>query len=121
MSNITADTLAAFDWKPQPDAPRFVRRMIDSFCRQCPDAAQLALQLKERTGTRLVDWIDHLALPVQENLKSDLAAVGFAPSQLKSPAAWEHAGGLFPTIEVGQQQPWRSRSNRSPIFWSGTG
>ena len=62
MATHTDNPLEAFVWTPQPEAAQFVDQLVESFCAACPPAALLARRLLDETGTRLIDWIDHLGL-----------------------------------------------------------
>ncbi len=100
----SADTLldapGSFDWQPQPLAAAFVRQLLDEFCKDCPPARQLAKVMRERTGTRLADWVDSLAIPGDESLSDRLHGLGFELTADGGPRKiWEHGHGLFPPIE----------------------
>jgi hypothetical protein len=96
-----------FSWQPQPQAAAFVEGLFAEFCAQCPDAQRFARRLLEETGTRLIDWTDHLGLPPKADLGPRLEEAGFVPLQRGSRAVWEHPGGLFPQIIVDDQAVWR--------------
>lgn len=100
MLSQTEEFLDTFDWTPQPEAALFVERHLEGFCRRSPAAQRLRRDLLAKTGTRLIDWTDHLVLPERPNLESDLLAVGFTPSREETHLVWRHVGGLFPSIEM---------------------
>ena len=60
--STTAPTLEEFTWEVQPAAARWVSRTVESLAERNPTIERLERLLREQTGTRLVDWIDHLAL-----------------------------------------------------------
>jgi hypothetical protein len=94
------DAPGAFDWEPQPDAAAFVREWLDEFCRDCPPARQLARVLRDRTGTRLADWVDSLAMPGNGDRSNRLRGLGFElTTGWGQRRIWEHSRGLFPLIE----------------------
>ena len=69
--------------------------------------------LLERTGTRLVDWVDHLALPPDQQWQGRLQETGFVPHRQPHEAGWDdalvwkHPAGLFPAIVIHDQPVWR--------------
>jgi hypothetical protein len=94
METITeTDPLAAFHWTPQPKAEALVRGIVDEFLARNSFAANLAKRMKEESGTRFIDWLDHLATPDP----SGLADAGFVCREY----GFAHEGGIFPTIIVG--------------------
>src|SRR6187455_1146145 len=71
MSTITeplTEQSDQFDWKIQPLAARWVTRALDALTARNPIIAKLAYDLREFTGTRLVDWVDHIALSDNDSL-----------------------------------------------------
>jgi hypothetical protein len=91
-----------FVWKTQPAAARWVSRAINSFAARNPTIEKLSHVLRDFTGTRLVDWIDHLALSDADSLGliSELADVGYlqhGPDE----STWRHPLGMFPPVIVG--------------------
>ena len=63
-------TVREFSWQPQPQAAKIVQRLLAGVCEKCPDARRFARDLLDKTGTRLIDWIDHLGLPPTERFAS---------------------------------------------------
>lgn len=58
-------------------------------------------RLRAETGTRLLDWVDHLAIPREldwegESIESRLAAAGFLPIEQSDRTLWRHAGRCSP-------------------------
>ena len=49
-------------WERQPAAAALVSQMTGKFVDRNEDIARLEQQLRTRTGTRLLDWVDHFAL-----------------------------------------------------------
>jgi hypothetical protein len=91
-----------FDWKIQPAAARWVTRAIDALAARNPVVQKLAYELREFTGTRLVDWVDHLALSDADSLAliGELADVGYHPSNNAEQTVWRHSLGMFPPVIV---------------------
>jgi hypothetical protein len=93
-------------WKTQPEAAALVREIEEAFLARCPRAVELQMQLLQLTGTRLSDWVDHLALPADSPLTKRLAEVGFTKGNGDGGDAWRHPGGMFPTIVVHREDAW---------------
>src|SRR3954471_13325446 len=91
-----------FDWKIQPVAARWVTRAVDALAARNPVIARLATELHEHTGTRLIDWVDHLALCDTDSLGliSELADVGYHAEQQDDHTVWRHTLGMFPPVIV---------------------
>jgi len=92
-----------FAWEVQPDAARWVRRMVESLAERNPTIDQLGGMLRDQTGTRLVDWVDHLAIDSKDNdhLRSELADVGYVAEAAVDEDTWRHELGLFPPVLIG--------------------
>jgi hypothetical protein len=91
-----------FAWKTQPLAARWVTRAIDALAARNPVIQKLAYQLREFTGTRLVDWVDHLALSDRDSLGliGELADTGYQANDAAQPGIWRHSLGMFPPVIV---------------------
>ncbi len=88
-----------FRWEPQPAAQKLVDSLLQDFLKKCPQAAELAKRMKDETGTRFKDWVDHLGLPESAGLKAQVREVGF--TQRPVPGAkgnFVNELGLFPAI-----------------------
>ena len=82
---------------PNPNRLNFCNSFLASFLASCPAAVSLANRLRDETGTRLWDLIDHVAVPADTVTDEQLSQLGF----VHSPAgdhAWIHPQGMFPTI-----------------------
>ena len=91
-----------FVWKTQPAAARWATRTIDSLTARNPILEKLAYELREFTGTRLVDWIDHIALSDEDSLGiiGELADVGYVHQDSQDDSIWRHPLGMFPPVIV---------------------
>jgi hypothetical protein len=94
MTTQQADPLTAFHWTPQPAAAELVREILAEFTGRCQLAGNMAWRMRDETGTRLVDWLDHLAVPITADLAQRLIAAGF----IERGRGFVHDGGIFPTI-----------------------
>lgn len=101
MSNATKNTAdTAFHWECQPAAANVVAHLVDEFCDRSPTALRLKEKLLRETGTRFVDWVDHLALNEEEVDRGALVDAGFTFSSVEGIPVAEHAGGMFPLIRL---------------------
>ncbi len=91
-----------FAWKTQPAAARWVTRTIASLTARNPVFETLADKLREVTGTRLVDWVDHFALSDEDSLGliGELADIGYMHQGQADKNIWRHPAGLFPPVIV---------------------
>lgn len=107
MSNATVSAPASgeFIWDVQPAAAQWVDKTITSLGQRNSLVIRLAEVLREQTGTRLVDWIDHFAIDAgpEENLRyrQELQDVGYSPQLAPRDDTWRHALGLFPPVLLG--------------------
>jgi hypothetical protein len=110
MSSQTADPLKSFQWQPQPAAERFVRGVVDEFLASVPAAADLARRMKEETGTRFFDWVDHIRLPETAENQQKLTEAGYGAVLLDPALAgrtFGHSAGMFPPIVLESSVPER--------------
>jgi hypothetical protein len=97
MANHTDQTIEAFQWQPQPEAAALVDDLLAAFVNGCSHVARFADRLSVETGTRLIDWVDHFALPADGRLQARLEQAGFARGR-NGDMTWRHAAGLFPDV-----------------------
>lgn len=88
-----------FVWEVQPAAARWLHSAVASFADKNRLIAALAGALHDRTGTRLVDWLDYLAFDGASLTASpaELRAVGYAADH-REDYVWRHALGMFPPV-----------------------
>lgn len=94
------NSLMEFTWSVQPQAAALVQGWIDNFREELPAIENLASRLYHETGTRLVDWVDHLCIPAGEAPEEQLSELGFLADQEGELQIWRHMQGMFPTIVV---------------------
>jgi hypothetical protein len=96
MTTQSDQNLQAFQWHPQPEAAALVHGALDSFVNGSANVARFADRLSDETGTRLIDWIDHIALPADDRIQARLEEAGFAKRNAE--LTWQHPAGLFPDV-----------------------
>lgn len=89
-----------FQWSPQPEAARLIADLTAGIERDLPAAQRLRDRMLRETGTRLDDWIDHLALPHDELIGDRLHDAGFMADESVGDQIWRHPRGLFPTVRM---------------------
>ncbi|NND96163.1 MAG: hypothetical protein HKN47_02400, partial [Pirellulaceae bacterium] len=105
MSQQTVDGFdEAFDWQRQKPADQLIRRFVDQFCGANDHVANLRDRMVTETGTRLLDWVDHVGIPASETVDGKrvdevLRQTGFRGATDRGSGDWfVHDGGLFPPI-----------------------
>ena len=88
----TQAALTAHTWSPQPEPAQLVQSLLDDCLRGCPDAAILSQRMLDETGTRLLDWIDHFALPADDSAVSKLSHVGYVRAFLPTSLPFSKGG-----------------------------
>ncbi|HEX6960795.1 MAG TPA: hypothetical protein VF175_02930 [Lacipirellula sp.] len=99
MSSTLQDVRTDFDWQPQPAAAEFVAGLLRRCIQSNPQIGQLAEQMRDQTGTRLVDWVDSIALREAADLCEELKAAGYTADEAE-PQSWRHPEGIFPVVRV---------------------
>lgn len=91
--------LVQFHWEPQPRAQALVNELVNGFLSRSPGALELAQCMRDQTGTRFNDWVDHIQAPRSEDLRQRLLAVGFSHRPIAgAPDRFVHEGAIFPEI-----------------------
>ncbi len=99
----TVEGIADFHWECQPEAGALIAELLHSFRNDCPAIEAFARAALERTGTRLLDWVDHFELPNGDEIAKRLTAVGFVPTLTGKVAVFANPLGLFPSVELYEQ------------------
>jgi hypothetical protein len=99
MSTIIEAPFEEFAWEVQPAAARWVRQANAALAAHHPTIDRLAGVLRDFTGTRLVDWVDHLALDAENysEFVRDLSKVGYVVDA-QDHSVWRHPLGMFPPV-----------------------
>lgn len=96
MSTSAAD--GNVTWSTQPAAAQLIARLIDGIEQDCTAVRNLRQRLRDETGTRLQDWVDHLVLPQDDALIRELTEAGFDDDESPDGLVFRHPGGLFPAV-----------------------
>ena len=85
------------NWTPQPVAAGIVRNGLNRTLAQSPWISTFAQRLRDATGTRLVDWLDHIRIAPD----AEFEEAGFVPAAEECQVCWlEHPGGIFPKLVI---------------------
>ena len=90
----------AFHWECQPAAAALIDKLINDFCRSSSAALRLKEKLLRKTGTRLADWVDHIALEESTIDRGALVDAGFSFGDSDGVPVAEHACGMFPLLRL---------------------
>lgn len=100
----------AFQWSCHPQAARLIRLWVERLTQGIEFLATLQQRMLNETGTRLIDWIDHLVLPGDNHTERELENAGFElvgnvrkGSNRAGARKYEHPGGMFPVVLVSEQ------------------
>ncbi len=100
--------LDQFSWQPQPRAQQLVHDLLTQFLSHSPQTAQLGERMRNETGTRLLDWIDHFAVPHSSDLEQQLKLAGFTETSLPgADQCFVQDQGIFPVIVLTEGGPLR--------------
>lgn len=102
MSTTSAPALDEYTWEVQPEAARWVAKILAELASRNPTIDRLSQVLRDQTGTRLVDWVDHLALASADHpeLDRELLEVGYTADSASETEVWRHPRGMFPPVLV---------------------
>lgn len=92
--------LTAHTWSPQPAPAKWVQTALDDAVQKSPFLARLRQRMFDETGTRLLDWVDHFALPEGDAALAELSSVGYQRGADGGSTAWTNSTGLFPRVRA---------------------
>ncbi len=93
-----------FDWQRCPEVGRLLAKRVDQVVSDIPFASRLRQRMLDETGTRLIDWVDHLCLPVSDPLYPRIEEMGYSRSVLDADKElWRHPRALVPAIRIREQ------------------
>jgi hypothetical protein len=93
------NSFESFQWSPQPTAFSFICGLACDFLAACPEAAVFTNRMCDETGTRFIDWIDHIRLNRRNRRVVQLEKVGYhAASEHISYTVYVNPSGVFPAV-----------------------
>ncbi len=99
----SASPLHTFVWETQPDAEAWLRHLLQLFLAHNPFATKLAARMESETGTRFLDWVDHIRLPKSDETSDLIFRLGFAPDQRVFTPCYQHPGAIFPRLALSDE------------------
>ena len=88
-----------FDWQRCPEVGRQVATRVDRIVGAHSDASRLRQRMLDETGTRLIDWVDHLSLPLDDPFAQNVEKLGYVQSSSELDGqVWRHPQAMVPTI-----------------------
>jgi hypothetical protein len=88
-----------FDWPLAFDAENFLRQNVEFFLERDSFARRLATRMRDETGTDFFEWMDHVALPAEN--EKPLLDFGFVPDRAETAggeAVLVHPGTTLPRV-----------------------
>jgi len=105
MTTLATPTAAqSFQWNPQPEAAALVDQVLSEYVAHQAGIRELKSQLLAQTGTRLVDWIDHLVVPPSDTFPSEALSVGYEIGTDLETTVWRHEAGMFPPLVMADRR-----------------
>ena len=98
---MTSVSHARTEWLRYPEAEAYVTAKLASFTAAAPPAAELEADLMQYTGSRLIDWVDHLVLADGDMVRGQLADLGFELTETigqEADIVYRHPRALFPSL-----------------------
>ena len=95
-----------YRWQRHPEAEAFVLDRLGEFTAAMPSASALASDLRVRTSSRLVDWLDHLILADSDSTQGQLRDLGFEQEDVPvepGHRVYHHPGTVLPRLVVADQ------------------
>ncbi len=90
-----------FNWKRHPEAEAYLSGCLSQLVSRMPKTQAFTTALAERTGSRLVDWVDHLVIADGDLPRGQVHDLGFEQEQVPVEPAntvYYHPGAAFPRI-----------------------
>lgn len=100
-TRLLSASLRTGAWLRYPEAEQVLSNLLAGYLDAMPPARALDADLLIKTGSRLVDWLDHLVLADGDTARGQLADLGFEPEGVPTAAgdvALHHPGALFPRL-----------------------
>jgi hypothetical protein len=99
MKTGFSDPFESIRWSPQPTAFTFICGLANDFLETCPEAAAFADRMRTETGTRFIDWLDHIRLNRHDRRVVPLEDAGYHPASANaSYTVYVNNNGVFPAV-----------------------
>jgi len=95
MTNKVSNPLNGFNWQPQPLAAALVSESVQNISAASSEIALLAQRMRDETGTRLIDWLETIAIEESPAMLEKISAAGFVKGEGNF---WRNPRGLFPKL-----------------------
>lgn len=90
---------SAFLWQRQPEAEAYLLEKLAAYAAESEQLAQLAEELREKSSTRLFDWLDHIGLVATAEEEAELLRLGFEEVERNGTwALFDHPGAQLPRV-----------------------
>lgn len=97
--------MSSFQWQCQPKAENLILRLLEKSIQASPVIAELHESLHKITSTRLLDWLDHIAVGESPNVENELIEAGYTEVEKKpSYRVFSHLGAQLPRIVLKQDK-----------------
>ena len=84
-------------WEPQPAGALWIAAAVANFRERHSEVREFESRLREQTGTRISDWVDHLIV-------QDLTGIEAAGFVLATDGWFEHPAALLPPVRQGSPE-----------------
>lgn len=97
--------LKDFAWPLCPDGEQFLQDRLEGFLEHHTCARTLRDRMLAETSTRMIDWVDHLDIPVRVSTLSALHRAHFRGYHDERRLVWWHPHADFPRVLL-NSDPW---------------
>lgn len=90
-----------YEWHRYPETDAYLTDLVGAALAHMPQTSAFAHKLEAMTGSRLVDWLDHLVVTDGDAPRDRLADLGFEPEEAPAEPAdtvYHHPGAIFPRV-----------------------
>lgn len=93
-----------FDWQCCPEVARLVAKRVDEAVSEVRFSSRLRQRMKDETGTRFIDWVDHICLPLNDPFADRVEALGYVCAEHGfEHEVWRHPQAMVPAIRLREQ------------------
>ena len=93
-----------FDWQCCPEVARLVAKRVEEAVSEVRFSSCLRQRMKDETGTRFIDWVDHICLPLNDPFAGRVEALGYVCTEHGlEQEVWRHPEAMVPAIRLREQ------------------